>query len=223
MGELADIAKLEKLVREDYYKNSDYFARKYTKSDDEVTSVQLSSIQFGSFYFLHYNDDSNWMKYSPIFAVSFKKVNNLIILYGINLNFIPIELRIQLFDKFIDKRNFEKDIPLSVDLKGVYTELLKFKLEYALVEYVLQNVLLAHRIKMSSVPRFLYSGHPVNKYDPKKLYSIQMAKSADRSKRHDEMSKLLMSDLIEINEEISDKFDVLKSHVKRVQNNIKKL
>lgn len=223
MGELSEIAKLEKLVREDYYKNSDFFALKYKKSDEFVKSVPMTSMRMGEFYFIHYKDDSNWMKYSPIFTAGVKKLENIIILYAVNLNFIPIELRVQLFDKFMSKETFEKDIPISVDLKGVYNELLRIGLEYSLVEYVLNNVVSVHKIKMNTVPRFLYSGHPINKYDPKKLYSIQSAKSADRSKRHSEMSKLMMTDLIEIDEEISSKFDVLKSHIKRVQSNIKKL
>ena len=75
---------------------------------------------------------------------------------------------------------------------------------------------------MESVPRFLFSGHPLNKYDPKKLYDIQVAKSKDRNKRHEEMNKLMMSDFIEIDSEISDSFDVLKDHIKRVRDNIKK-
>jgi hypothetical protein len=223
MGELSDIAKLEKLVREDYYENSDFFSIKYKKSDEYVTSIPISSITIGGFYFLHYKDDSNWMKYSPVFTAGVKKIQNIIILYAINLNFMPIELRVQLFDKFMTKETFEKNIPLKVDLKGVYNELLKFKMEYSLVEYVLNNVVSVHKINMNVVPRFLYSGHPVNRYDPKKLYSIQSAKSSDRTKRHEEISKLMMTDLIEIDEEISEKFDVLKNHIKRVQNNIKKL
>ena len=223
MGELIERSKLSKLVWSQYKENSDYFAQKYKKSDDEVTSIPISKIEMGGFYFLHYRDSSNWMQYSPVFTVSFKKVNNILILYAINLNFIPIDIRVEFFDKFMDERNFEKDLPLKVDFKGVYDELMKYGFEYALMEFVLNNVLLTHKINMNSVPRFLYSGHPLNKYDPKKLGEIQMAKKKDRSKRHQEMAKLMMTDLIEINEEISETFDVLKNHVQRIRNNIKNL
>jgi len=223
MGELLERSKLAKLVWSDYKENSDYFAQKYTKSDDMVTSIPLSKIEMGRFYFFHYDDVSNWMKYSPIFTVSFKKINNLIIVFAINMNFIPIDIRVQFFDKFMIDRNFEKDLPLVVDMKAVYNELMKLKLEYAIVEYVLHNVKLAHNINMEMVPKFLFSGHPKNKYDPQVFYKIQSAKEPDRLRRHDEMSKLLLSDLIEIDTEIAEKFDVLKKHIQRVRNNIKKL
>jgi len=223
MGELLERSKLSKLVWSQYKENSDYFAQKYEKSDDEVTSIPISKIEMGGFYFLHYRDSSNWMQYSPVFTVSFKKVNNILILYAINLNFIPIDIRVEFFDKFMDERNFDKDLPLKVDFKGVYDELMRYGFEYGLMEFVLNNVLFVHKINMNSVPRFLYSGHPLNKYDPKKLGEIQMAKKKDRSKRHQEMTKLMMTDLIEINEDISETFDVLKNHVQRIRNNIKKL
>jgi len=223
MGELLERSKLSKLVWSQYKENSDYFAQKYEKSDDEVTSIPISKIEMGGFYFLHYRDSSNWMQYSPVFTVSFKKVNNILILYAINLNFIPIDIRVEFFDKFMDERNFDKDLPLKVDFKGVYDELMRYGFEYGLMEFVLNNVLFVHKINMNSVPRFLYSGHPLNKYDPKKLGEIQMAKKKDRSKRHQEMTKLMMTDLIEINEDISETFNVLKNHVQRIRNNIKKL
>lgn len=222
MGELIERVKLAKLVWSDYQKNSDYFAKKYQKSDDEVTSISLSNLEMGNFYFFHYKDSSNWMKYSPIFAVSHKKIQNIIVLYAINLNFIPIDVRAEFFDKFMDERTFEKNTPLRVDLKGVYDELREIGFEYALMEFILNNVVFSHKIHMESVPRFLFSGHPLNKYDPKKLYDIQVAKSKDRNKRHEEMNKLMMSDFIEIDSEISDSFDVLKDHIKRVRDNIKK-
>ncbi len=221
MGELIERSKLSKLVWSDYYENSDYFAYKYTKSDEEVTSVALSSIGLGGFYFFHYNDNSNWMRYSPVFTAGVKKIGNKIILFAVNFNFIPIEVRIELFDKFMSEDTFNKDIPLSVDLKGVYSELLRIGFEYALVEYNLEQILLAHKINMNIVPKFLYSGHPKNKYDPRKQYEIQMAKSGERAKRHEEMSKLMVSDLVDISGEISDEFKVLRGHIQRVQSSIK--
>lgn len=223
MGELLERSKIARLVWNDYAENSDYFAEKYTKSDDEVTSIPISKIEMGAFYFIHYKDSSNWMQYSPVFAVSHKKVGNILILHAINLNFIPIDLRVEFFDKFMDERNFDKDLPIKVDFKRTYDELMKVEMEYTLMEYVLNNVVLVHKINMGSLPKFLYSGHPKNKYDPKKLYEIQSAKRKDRMKRHQEMTKLMMSDLIEVEQEISEKFDVLKNHIQRVRNNIKNL
>ena len=59
--------------------NSLFFYEKYSKSDDMVKSISVSDMQLGGFYFIHYRDDSNWMKWSPVFTVDFKKFSNLIL------------------------------------------------------------------------------------------------------------------------------------------------
>jgi hypothetical protein len=40
--------------------------------------------------------------------VDFKKFEDKIILLTVNFNFVPIEIRVMLFDKFISKDDFEK-------------------------------------------------------------------------------------------------------------------
>ena len=54
-----------------------YFFNKYRKSDKFVERIPVAKIRTGGFYFLHYLDDSNWIKWSPIFAVSVKRFDNL--------------------------------------------------------------------------------------------------------------------------------------------------
>ena len=75
---------------------------------------------------------------------------------------------------------------------------------------------------MNSVPRFLYSGYPKNKYDAKKLYFIWKAKLINKDKRDAEISQFLLKDFYETSEEISNKYDVLKGHIKRVKASIEK-
>jgi hypothetical protein len=100
------------------------------------------------FYHLHYKDDSNWMKYSPIFTIDFKQFENLIIVIGINFNFIPLEVRIFIFDKYITEDDFKKNSLLKVDFAGVYKELKHYGFEYAIVEYNLSQIVLVHKINL---------------------------------------------------------------------------
>jgi hypothetical protein len=72
------------------------------------------------------------------------------------------------------------------------------------------------------LPRFLYHQHPYNKYDPEKLIDIWESKLKDRELRHKEMSLAIISEFYDINSEISDKYSLLKTHIQRIQNNIKK-
>lgn len=225
--ELLERVKINLLVNgngivENYKNNSLFFYNKYQKSDEDVRNLRVGDMQLGGFYFIHYKDDSNWMKYSPIFTVDFRKFENLIVIFGVNFNFIPLEIRTTIFDKFITEKDFEKDNLLSVDYQGVYNELRKYGFEYAICEYNLSQVVLCHKIKLDLVPRFLYAGHPINKYDPKKLYEIWKAKISDRQERDREMSQALINEFFDISDDINKNYNVLKGHVQRLQRSVNK-
>lgn len=227
MGELLERVKLSNLVNGDgivdnFKNNSLFFYDRYQKSDNDVLSIPLGKMQLGGFYHLHYLDDSNWMKYSPIFTADFKKFGNMIIIIGINFNFIPIEVRVSIFDKFITETDFEKDNLLKVDYTGVYKELLSYGFEYALIEYNLTQIQLVHKISLDVIPRFLYSAHPKNKYDPKKLYEIWKSKLSDKRERDQEMSKSLISDFYKASDDILDNYKLLKGHIDRIRRGLEK-
>jgi hypothetical protein len=227
MSDLLEKFKLNSLVYgnglvENYKNNSLYFYEKYSKSDSEVTSIRPGQMQMGGFYFIHYLDDSKWMSYSPIFTVDFRKFGDMIVILAINFNFIPIEIRLSIFDQFIKNEDMEKDRLLPVRYDGAYKELLKYGFEYSIVEYNFKQIKFVHKINMSSVPRFLCAGHPINKYDPKKLYEIWKAKIGDQSKRHQEMESSLISDFFDASEDILESYDQLKSHIQRLQKSVEK-
>lgn len=227
MGELVDRYKLRLLVdgnglAENFKNNSLDFYNRYQKSTNEVQSIDISSIIPGMFYHFHYLDDSNWMMWSPVFVTNYKKISNKIIIFAVNFNFIPLEIRIYLFDKFITKQNFEKNLPLSVDYEGMYSELMKYGFEYSLVEYNAAQIKFVHRIEMEMVPRFLISAHPKNKYDPNKLFEIWMSKIKDKEKRNQEIMKATIDDFFDVKGQINEKYILLKDHITRIQNNLKK-
>jgi hypothetical protein len=227
MGELLERVKLSNLVNgngiaDNYKNNSLYFYQKYRKSDKEVTAIPLSKIQAGRFYFFHYMDDSNWMKWSPVYVISLKQFESLKIIFAVNFNFVPFEVRTTVFDEAMIEKNFEKDLPLKMKFDDVYKLLRRYSFEYSIREYNMEQIKLCHKIEMDSVPRFLYSGHPKNKYDARKLYSIWKAKILDKNKRDAEMSQLIMKDFIDMSEEVTNKYDVLKKHIESVQRSIQK-
>ncbi len=227
MGALQDKVDLSLLVYgdgvADNFKNNCLFLYdKYQKSDKSVTSINVTDIEVGGFYFIHYLDDSNWMRWSPVFVSNSKKFSNMVILFAINFNFIPIEVRVAIFDKYIKEEDFENNSLLKVDYKGVYAELVKFGFEYALMEYNLLQVKFVHKISMDMVPRFLYSQHPQNKYDPNKLMQIWNAKIGQQDQRHKEIMSSLISDFYDLNGEIKDQYKLLKDHIQRIQKSLSK-
>lgn len=211
-------------VVDTFKNNSLYFLDLYNKSIDDFKTVSKKDVFPGGFYFLHYHDDSNWMKYSPVFIAGYKKLSNKIIILAVNLNFIPLQVRVLLFDKFITQKDFEmdkNDTFLKVDYEGVYNELRKLGFEYALMEFDASRIELAHKVSLLLLPRFLYHQHPINKYDPDKLMSIWEAKIENREQRHKEMTLAILSDFYDVNNEISEKYDVLKGHIQRIRRNMK--
>ena len=78
MAELLERVKLSLLVNgngivENFKNNSLFFYDKYRKSDKDVESINIRDIYPGGFYFFTYKDDSNWMRFAPVFIVDFKK------------------------------------------------------------------------------------------------------------------------------------------------------
>ena len=127
------------------------------------------------------------------------------------------------FDAVVPKEeDFEKNKFLKVDYNGMYSELIKYGFEYAIVEYNAQQIKLVHKIHMESIPRFLISGHPKNKYDPGKLFDIWKAMIADKDKRNQEIMKATMNDFYNARGESNEKYVLLKGHIQRIQNNMKK-
>jgi hypothetical protein len=243
MGELSERCKLSLLVHGDgiidnYQKNNNFFESKYLDSDNEVKNVRLNQVFPGRFYFFQLDDNekSNWIRLSPTFVISNSIIANSLedkekkdkdlpavidLIHVINMNFLPFEVRVNFFDKFMLETNFRDDRELPVTFKGVYDELRTYGFEYAINQYPTHRILNAWRIHMELVPRFLYSSHRLNVYDPVKLHEIRKAKFADRAKRDAEMRSLLMSDFMSATSEINKKFETLSENILRVKNRIK--
>jgi len=227
MSSLKERVKLSRLVFGtdivDYYRNNTlYMYDKYSKTDDDCKAIAKEDIQIGGFYHLHYLDDSNWMRWSPIFCCDYRKFSNMIVILGVNFNFIPLELRDDIFDKFITEKNFAANDVLEVNFRGMYTELLKYGFEYSIQEYNVAQIQLVHRISLELLPRFLYSSYPKNTYDPKKLLEIWETKLETRDQRHKEIITSILSDFYKVREEISEKYDALRGHIERLRTSYEK-
>lgn len=227
MGHLIELVKLNTLVFGDlptqYKTNTLEFLDRYKRTDEQVKAIRLQEIKAGMFYFLHYLDDSNWIRYSPVFVIDFKKFGNLIVLNCINLNFIPLQVRPLIFDPYIKEKDFDnKNFFLKTKYEIVYKELKKFGFQWSIMEYNVAQVQKVHRISFDVVAKFLFSGHPKAKYDPAKLIQIWKKKFIEQDKRDQEMMQANIQDFYDMSGEISEKYDMLKNHVQRIQRSAKK-
>lgn len=228
MGHLAELVKLNLLVYGDdvvsaYANNTQHFFDKYRASDENVRNTRVGEIKPGLFYFFHYMDDSAWMRYAPVFVVDFKKFDGMVVLNCVNMNFLPLQTRVSLFDPFIREKDFDnKNFIIKSNYDNVYRELKKSRFEWSLMEFNAAQIVSAHRISMFSLPRFLYSGHPKAKYDPTKLLQIWKKKYAEQDKRDKEMMSASIDEFYDAQKEIGDKYSVLKGHIKRLRKSNRK-
>jgi hypothetical protein len=228
MGALKERVKLDMSVfgggPVDFFANNvSYMYDLYENSREVCPIVPKENIVSGGFYHLHYMDDSNWVRYSPIFVAEHKRMGNMIVLLAVNLNFIPLELRVDIFDPFITEKDYTKgDVLLEVDFPGMYGRLLRFGFEYALMEYNVAQVKLAHRVTLPILSRFLWSAYPVNKYDPNALMRIWKKKIETKEQRHQEIIRATLDEFYDIKGEMSEKYDVLSGHIDRLQKSFTK-
>lgn len=205
-----------------YYKaNTFAFYERYQTPKDGVKSIPISDIQEGKFYFIMYEDESNWMKFSPIFLVDYKKFDSEIILYAMNFNFIPLEIRSGFFDRYI--KNIEEDPSfLNITFEATYKELFRVGYEYSLMEFNSKRLKRIYEIPIGLLPEFLYSGWPANKYDPKKLHDIWKKKIETKEARHIAMMKINADEYFKAFDDMEKDFGQLNEHIKRLQRNEKK-
>lgn len=221
MGIFADKVKLALLVNgngvvDNFNKNSQWFFESYQKSSPQVLNINVNLILPGGFYFFDYQDDkSNWIKYAPVFVCSYKKHSNKITYFALNFNFLPVEVRVLIFDKYLVEEDFEQNRFLVVDYAGLSNVLWSLGFEYALMPFDAIRITKVHRIELNILARFFYHQHPINRYDPRKLNEIWQAKIKDRDQRHQEMMQASLDDFYNLEAEISDKFVLLRSNIKR--------
>lgn len=228
MGHLLELVKLNLLEHgndeaENFKNNTLFFSQKYQTINEMVKVVPLEKIKLGGFYFFTYFDDSKWISLAPVFVVDYKTFNGKVVLFCINFNFIPLKIRVALFDPYIKEEDFEKkEFFLKVKYDAMYKELRKYGFQYSLMEYNLAQLKSAHKINLDLLPRFLYSQHLKVKYDPKKLIDIWKKKIVEQDQRDKEMMSSSIDDFYNINTDMSGKYDLLKKHIDRLQKSAKK-
>lgn len=224
MGELRNkITELSKVGIPKFFKeNSLYYYNIYNNPENDVVDViPISKMYNGGIYFLYYQDESNWMKLSPILCADIRDKR---IIFGVNMNFLPLEIRLDLLDDWVmslEDNNKQRGMtPFHfIDFEETYKKLLRRGFEYAIVEYDMSRISRVYQINYNHLPTWLYSQHPKNIYDPNKLYQIWSAKLKDRPERHKELISKLVEDFYNVTDELIDNSTALKGHFQRLKRN----
>ena len=192
---------------------------------EKVEYIPITKLKSGGVYFIFYKDESNWMRFSPVLCCELKDKR---LMFGVNLNFLPLEIRANLFDYLIKTLNKNNGEPITkspfnnITFDGIYKRLIRLGFEYALVEYNFERVERIAKIDFSILPDFLMSAHPKNIYDPSKLYQIWESKLKNRPERHNELITKLVSDFYDVTDQLVESSVSLKGHFQRLKRNQEK-
>lgn len=228
MGELRKkLGELTKVGIPNFFKQNslDYYQLYKSPDNDMVVPKTISNITKGGLYFLYYRDESNWMQLSPILCADIRDKR---IIFGVNMNFLPLEIRLNLFDDIVisldnnNKQSKGLEPFHMITFEKIYKKLIRLGFEYAIVEYEIGRIQRVFYINYEKLPYWLYSQHPKNIYDPIKLYSIWEAKLKGRPERHKELMSKLVEDFYNVTDELIDNSASLKGHFQRLKRNQEK-
>lgn len=183
---------------------------------ENILATTIDSIVKGSFYFILYDlngKSSKMEQYNPILAVDF--VNRS--LYGLSLNFIPVNIRVTLFNKIYSKldtlkKNADLDIenqqPLpNTNYNTIYNILKSIGFEYAIRTFDLSLINKVYQISTNILPEFIaMNTQTFTGVDEGKLVDIWLKKINEQEQREQELMKELLSDFTKIEAEI-DKYN----------------
>lgn len=124
--------KVYKKKYQDYFNHS----MKYIASmiRENKNSIGLSNLKKGEFYFIIYdskkiNKSSKMEQNVPMLLVDYKENIDSRVLYILNMNFIPLNIKEAIFANLFNDYN-----PGDVNYKNIYTFLLRYGAEYAIRE-----------------------------------------------------------------------------------------
>lgn len=206
-----------------YNKNYE-FIRDYLNTNENVISI--NDIILGKFYFMLYNitgKTSNMEKFNPILAVDYVDRNGTRMLYGLSINFIPVNVRVNLFNTILNhnldilEKNEDLDVNKQYELKNInfasiYSLIKSIGFEWALREFDMKLVNRLTEIDTKMLPQFItMSTVKFTGVNDNKLGEIWAAKLKNREQREKDMIAKLLGDYEMMRDELNKNIDITKT------------
>lgn len=195
-----------------------------------VRVVKPDQIVTGKIYFLFYDlggaiQTSKMEQYSPVFAIKTATLKGMPILWGLNFNFMPEGIRVNWFDKVLDrffKGTMETNSeitqqkmlqPLNVTYEGVYRTLASIGFEYSIREYRMDLINKVYEININELDRFVsVNTEMFTGVDQKKLVEIWLAKLTEGEDRLKKIKTDILTDFKKMDIELENSMkDIEKS------------
>jgi hypothetical protein len=219
------------------------FMQKMYNPDKDVRPTGINNIEKGQFYFMMYDmgsKASKMEKLSPVFVVDWN-LGGASTLWAVSLNFIPVNIRIVIFDAIINGskdvyignkgKDAHKNRPYSqVNLTKMYKMLQQIGFEYAIREYDLRLIDKLYAVSASFLPKLiamsteLFTG--VGEYKMAEIWAAKIKHQEERHKEfvqdlwnnYDKMYKTMTDEIKSANRASDDLASVI-TNIKTANNN----
>lgn len=218
-----------------YLKNADIISDKINNPDEDVAPVRIGSIQKGKFYFMFYDLDgksTNMEKFNPLLIIDWFDLNQTRYLYGVSLNFMPVNIRVSFFNILFNnnisvyEENLVKSItqekPLGqVNFTNIYKLLFSIGFEWTIRKFDVQKINKTYLISNNIIDKFItMSTYKFTKVPDDKLVDIWRTKIINQSERQQKLIKELLNDYNAIQDELSSKYQTLDDRNEKLNNSL---
>ena len=234
MSYTEDILHLRKSGSNYRNESTKWLFGKIKQPDANFMKVGLNNLKVGSFYFMQYdlkkiNKSSKVEQFVPMLVVDYKPSIDSKVIWVLNMNFLPTNVKEALFsnitdnysdifDKNTNVNSWSQEIPLVINYKKMWDILLPYGFEYAIreIRVDLINSLWSVSSKnlhiLTTVNTQILTG-----VDEGKLQEIWATKLKNESlgNRVDEL-KTIKTNYYNILEELADKFKNLNKYLNEI-------
>jgi len=219
-----------------YLNNAEFISEKINNnSDTDILPVSIKSIQKGKFYFMFYDlsgKSSNMEKYNPILAIDWFDLNQTRYLYGVSLNFMPVNIRVSFFNILFNNnittyeenefKNTIDETPLDqINFTNVYKLLFSIGFEWTIRKFDVQKINKTYNISTSIIDKFItMSTYKFTGVPDDKLVDIWRTKIVKQSERQQKLIKELLNDYEEIKKELTSKYQSLDDRNENLNNSL---
>lgn len=219
-----------------YSNNTTVISNKLNDGQDkDVVSISASNLNKGDFCFLFYDlqgKSSNMEKFSPIMVVDWFDYNNTRYLYGLSLNFIPINIKVNFFNMLFNnnlklleeniKNSTDKQKPIkNIDFTNVYKLLFSIGFEWSIRKFDIKKINKTNLISTNIIKDFItMSTYKFTGVPDDKIIQIWKSKIVKQEERQQKLIKELLNDYDQMRNDLNDKYQTLDNRNEKLNDSI---
>lgn len=207
-----------------YSNNEKFITEQINNQDEYIIPVNINSIEKGGFYFILYNLDgksTNMEKFNPLLVCDWFDLQGTRWLYGISLNFIPMNIRVLIFNEILNANyqvvhdNLSIDVTKqnslnNIDFVNMHKLLFNVGFEWSIRKFDMRLINSVYKISTNILTQFItMSTIGFTGVDDFKLVEIWQKKINEQDVRQQKIIKELLNDYSEMKSNLNKTYSNL--------------